>query len=163
MDLSNILTLINAVSDSSLSSFSLDDGSIKLNFETDKKSVADAHINENASSYNEVVTNNQVRTNNIVMPDITPVKLEDNKEDAYAEDANKIISPLVGTFYSAQTPQDAPMVKVGDKVKKGQVIGIIEAMKLMNEIECEYDGVVKEILVNNEDLVEYGQPLFVIA
>lgn len=163
MDLSNILTLINAVSDSSLSSFSLDDGSIKLNFETDKKSVADAHINENASSYNEVVTNNQVRTNNIVMPDITPVRLEDNKEDAYAEDANKIISPLVGTFYSAQTPQDAPMVKVGDKVKKGQVIGIIEAMKLMNEIECEYDGVVKEILVNNEDLVEYGQPLFVIA
>lgn len=163
MDLSNILTLINAVSDSSLSSFSLDDGSIKLNFETDKKSVADAHINENASTYNEVVTNNQVRTNNIVMPDITPVKLEDNKEDAYAEDANEIISPLVGTFYSAQTPQDAPMVKVGDKVKKGQVIGIIEAMKLMNEIECEYDGVVKEILVNNEDLVEYGQPLFVIA
>lgn len=163
MDLSNILTLINAVSDSSLSSFSLDDGSIKLNFETDKKSVADAHINENTSTYNEVVTNNQVRTNNIVMPDIAPVKLEDNKEDAYAEDANKIISPLVGTFYSAQTPEDAPMVKVGDKVKKGQVIGIIEAMKLMNEIECEYDGVVKEILVNNEDLVEYGQPLFVIA
>lgn len=163
MDLSNILTLINAVSDSSLSSFSLDDGSIKLNFETDKKSVADAHINENTSTYNDVVTNNQVRTNNIVMPDIAPVKLEENKEDAYAEDANKIISPLVGTFYSAQTPQDAPMVKVGDKVKKGQVIGIIEAMKLMNEIECEYDGVVKEILVNNEDLVEYGQPLFVIA
>ena len=54
------------------------------------------------------------------------------------------------------------MVKVGDTVKKGQVIGIIEAMKLMNEIESEYDGVVKQILVNNEDMVEYGQPLFII-
>ena len=69
-------------------------------------------------------------------------------------------SPLVGTFYAASGPDKDPYVKVGDTVKKGQVLGIIEAMKLMNEIESEYDGVVEAILVNNEEVVEYGQPLF---
>ena len=71
-------------------------------------------------------------------------------------------SPLVGTFYAAPSPEQPPYVKVGDSVTKGQVIGIIEAMKLMNEIESEKDGVIKEILVNNADVVEYDQPLFVI-
>ena len=67
----------------------------------------------------------------------------------------KITSPMPGNILSVN-------VSNGDTVKKGQVIGIIEAMKLMNEIESEYDGVVKQILVNNEDMVEYGQPLFII-
>ena len=67
---------------------------------------------------------------------------------------------MVGTFYSAPTPDAAPFVQVGKKEKKGQVLGIIEAMKLMNEIESEYDGVVEAILVENENVVEYGQPLF---
>ena len=76
-------------------------------------------------------------------------------------DSDKVVnSPLVGTFYNAATPESEPFVKVGDTVKKGQVMGIIEAMKLMNEIECEFDGVVEAVLVNNEDIVEYGQPLF---
>ena len=69
-------------------------------------------------------------------------------------------SPLVGTFYAAPSPEAEPYVKVGDTVKKGQVLGLIEAMKLMNEIESEYDGVVEAILVENEEVVEYGQPLF---
>lgn len=69
-------------------------------------------------------------------------------------------SPLVGTFYAAAAPDQEPFVKPGDSVKKGQVLGIIEAMKLMNEIESEYDGVVESVLVNNEEVVEYGQPLF---
>lgn len=73
---------------------------------------------------------------------------------------NLVTSPLVGTFYAASGPDKDPYVKVGDTVKKGQVLGIIEAMKLMNEIESEYDGVVEAILVNNEEVVEYGQPLF---
>ena len=71
-----------------------------------------------------------------------------------------ITSPLVGTFYSSSSPDAEPYVKAGDTVKKGQILGIIEAMKLMNEIESEYDGVVEAVLVNNEDVVEYGQPLF---
>ena len=73
---------------------------------------------------------------------------------------NVVLSPLVGTFYSSSSPDAEPFVKVGDTVKKGQVLGIIEAMKLMNEIESDFDGVVEAILVNNEDVVEYGQPLF---
>ena len=71
-----------------------------------------------------------------------------------------VTSPLVGTFYSASSPDAEPFVKEGDSVKKGQVLGIIEAMKLMNEIESEYDGVVEAVLIENEGVVEYGQPLF---
>ncbi len=73
---------------------------------------------------------------------------------------NVVVSPLVGIFYSAPSPEADNFVKVGDRVKKGQVLGIIEAMKLMNEIESEYDGVVEAILVKNEEVVEFGQPLF---
>ena len=71
-----------------------------------------------------------------------------------------VASPLVGTFYCASSPDAEPFVHVGDTVKKGQVLGIIEAMKLMNEIESEYEGVVEAILVENEEVVEFGQPLF---
>ena len=75
--------------------------------------------------------------------------------------ADKVVTcPLVGTFYSAPSPDAEDFVKVGDVVKKGQVLGIVEAMKLMNEIESDYDGVVEAILVKNEETVEYGQPLF---
>jgi acetyl-CoA carboxylase biotin carboxyl carrier protein len=80
------------------------------------------------------------------------------------EDANhkKLVSPMVGTFYAQASPDKPPFVKVGDKVKKGQTICIIEAMKLMNEIESEHDGEIIKVLVGNEDMVEYGQPLFLI-
>ena len=71
-----------------------------------------------------------------------------------------ILSPLVGTYYQAPTPDSPPFVQEGDMVKKGQVIAIVEAMKLMNEIESEYDGVVEAILVEDGSLVEYGQPMF---
>lgn len=73
-----------------------------------------------------------------------------------------VTSPLVGTFYSAPSPDAQSFVNVGDRVKKGQVIGIIEAMKLMNELESDFDGVIKEILVKDEDVVEFGQPLFIL-
>ncbi len=71
-------------------------------------------------------------------------------------------SPLVGTFYASASPDADPFVQIGDTVKKGQVLGIIEAMKLMNEIESDYSGTVRKILVNNGDLIEFDQPLFVI-
>ncbi|CAM3351083.1 acetyl-CoA carboxylase biotin carboxyl carrier protein [Rhodothermus bifroesti] len=72
-------------------------------------------------------------------------------------------APIVGTFYRAPSPDADPFVEVGDRVKPGDVLCIIEAMKLMNEIESEVAGVVKEILVENGQPVEYDQPLFVIA
>jgi acetyl-CoA carboxylase biotin carboxyl carrier protein len=72
----------------------------------------------------------------------------------------EIKSPMVGTFYSAPEPGTKPYVAKGDRVKKGQVICIIEAMKIMNEIESEFDGVVREVLADNAHPVEYGQVLF---
>lgn len=72
-------------------------------------------------------------------------------------------APLAGTFYRSPAPQEPPYVSVGQKVKAGQVLGIIEAMKMMNEILAQEDGVVEEILVENEEMVEYGQPLVVIG
>jgi len=83
--------------------------------------------------------------------------------EAVVEDlGKKIVSPMVGTFYHSPSPDKAAFVKVGDKVKKGQSVCIIEAMKLMNEIESEFDGEIVKILVENEQMVEYGQPLFVV-
>ena len=79
------------------------------------------------------------------------------------EKGQLVKSPLVGTFYNAPSPDSPAYVKVGDTVKKGQILGIIEAMKLMNEIETDYDGVVTEILIKNEETVEFGQPLFRIG
>ena len=83
------------------------------------------------------------------------VKVE-NKEENY-----KVIkSPMVGTFYASSAPDKAPFVKVGDKIHKGQVVCIVEAMKLMNEIESEFDGEIVEICVKNEEVVDFGKPLF---
>lgn len=75
---------------------------------------------------------------------------------------NAVTAPLVGTFYSAPSEGAEPFVQVGDTVKKGQIVGIVEAMKLMNEVESEFDGTVVSIPVNNGDIVEYGEPLVII-
>ena len=83
-----------------------------------------------------------------------------NVEEKVEENYKIIKSPMVGTFYASSSPDKDPYVKVGDKVKKGQVVCIVEAMKLMNEIESEFDGEILEICVNNQDMVEYGTPLF---
>ena len=73
-----------------------------------------------------------------------------------------VTSPMVGVFYAAPAPDQPPFVSMGDRVKKGQVLCIIEAMKLMNEITAEQDGTVREICAQNGELVEYGQPLFIV-
>ena len=87
----------------------------------------------------------------------------ESKAKSETKDGNKVKAPIVGTFYESAGPGKAPFVTVGSKVKKGDVLCIIEAMKIMNEVVSEFDGEVVEILVENEQLVEYGQPLFVIA
>ena len=88
------------------------------------------------------------------------VTLESNTSDI--DEGEELLSPMPGTFYSAPTPEDPSFVNVGDEVKKGQTLCIIEAMKIMNEIESEYDGTITDIKVNNGDPVEYNQTLFII-
>ncbi|WP_018660631.1 acetyl-CoA carboxylase biotin carboxyl carrier protein [Heyndrickxia acidiproducens] len=85
-------------------------------------------------------------------------------ETAPAEDKNlhKIVSPMVGTFYQAASPDDPPFVQVGSVVSTGSIVCMIEAMKLFNEIEAEVDGEIVEILVKDGQLVEFGQPLFLV-
>ena len=78
-------------------------------------------------------------------------------------DMTEVKSPMVGVFYAAPAPDAKPYVQVGDKVKKGDVLCIIEAMKLMNEIQADADGEIADICVQNGDLVEYGQTLFKIC
>lgn len=90
------------------------------------------------------------------------VNAEENTTSASVEQEEnykKIKSPMVGTFYSKPAPNAEAFVKVGDRVKKGQIVCIVEAMKLMNEIESEFDGEVIEICCNDEDMVEYGKVL----
>ncbi len=84
------------------------------------------------------------------------------KLDDKIQECNIVKSPMVGTFYSKSSPSAEAFVKIGSKVKKGDTLCIIEAMKLMNEIESEFDGEVAEILVKDEEAVDYGKPLFVI-
>ena len=80
-----------------------------------------------------------------------------------ADEGHALKSPMVGTFYRTPSPDAKPFVEVGQQVKEGQTICIIEAMKLMNEIECDKSGTIKAILVENGQPVEYGQPLFIIG
>ena len=86
---------------------------------------------------------------------------EKGETDTNNEDSTNIItSPMVGTFYIKPSPNSEPYVEIGSKIKKGQTVCIIEAMKLMNEIESEFDGEIAEILVKDGEAVEYGKPLF---
>ena len=103
-------------------------------------------------------------TQNSVQSNPSPVESEKTiaSDDNESFDGEDQLSPMPGTFYSAPTPEDEPFVSKGDVVKKGQVLCIIEAMKIMNEIESEFDGTIMKVNVNNGDPVEYNQPLFVI-
>lgn len=94
---------------------------------------------------------NKVVDNSIIQPAVSPSPINQKLVD--------VLSPMVGTFYRAPAPGESPFVAVGDRVKSGQSVCIIEAMKLMNEIEAEVSGQVMEILVQNGEPVEYGQPL----
>lgn len=147
MEINDIVRLMQAVSDNGLTCFKLEEGNIKLCIKKEKKTEAVC-----------------IREASTVLPAEPegPKEVKEAAEECQAGiDSDKVVcSPLVGTFYNAASPDAEPFVKVGDTVKKGQTLGIIEAMKLMNEIESEYDGVIEAILAGNEDVVEYGQPLF---
>ena len=87
-------------------------------------------------------------------------ELSSTEEDKEETDLHIIRSPMVGTFYRAPTPDAPPYVDIGDKIKKGDGVCIIEAMKIMNEIESDVKGEIVEVLISNEEPVEYNQPLF---
>ena len=139
MEYDKILQLINDFGNSKLNN-------IKLNFPDGTK--IDMSKNEEQVKVIENASNKE---------DYEIPKVEEKKEKT----AGKIItSPMVGTFYMKPSPNADPYVKVGQKVKKGDVLCIIEAMKLMNEIESEFDGTIKKILVKDGESVEYGKTLF---
>ena len=153
MEIKEIIQLIEAVSENALTSFELEQGNTKISIK--KKGPKVVQVAGAAGSVTgpaeEVVT--------VLDAQVQPAA-EPKKAAADIGSDKVVTSPLVGTFYSASSPDAEPFVKEGDTVKKGQVLGIIEAMKLMNEIESEYDGVIEAVLVGNEEVVEYGQPLF---
>lgn len=91
-----------------------------------------------------------------------PAGVPDALEHVHQAGLLAIVSPMVGTFYAAPSPSAPPYLQVGDRVRPGQVVCIVEAMKLMNEIEAEISGTIAEILVQNEQPVEYNQPLFLV-
>ncbi len=99
---------------------------------------------------------------NVSTKEIKNVETSEEKQEEKVEEGNLVKSPMVGTFYLKPSPNSNPYVQVGQRVKKGDVLCIVEAMKLMNEIESEWDGEIKEILVKDGEPVEYGKPLFVI-
>ncbi len=156
MEINDIIRLMQAVKENDLTSFRMEEGDLKLSIKKEKE-------REIVTISGSPVVQTEMAAgvfSQQAIPASTPpgVPVVAAGNDIYSE--KLVSSPLVGTFYNASSPESEPFVKVGDQVKKGQVLGIIEAMKLMNEIECEFDGVVEAILIGNEDVVEYGQPLF---
>lgn len=141
MEFSKIVELIHAVSEAGLSEFQMQEGNLNISMSANRCVVAESTV-----AVNRPIESAQAS----LQPPLAEAS------------GNTVKSPLVGTFYVAASPESAPFVKVGDHVTKGQVLGIVEAMKLMNEIESEFDGTVREILVKNEQMVEFGQPMFVI-
>ncbi len=169
MEIKEIMELMKAVSDNALTSFELEQGDMKLSMKREKKVVS--QLMPVAAGIPAQMTMPAIQAAELpgverpiqTMEDANGTGTENpgNEAGPGVVSADQIVTcPLVGTFYSSPSPEAEDFVRVGDPVKKGQVIGIVEAMKLMNEIECEYDGVVDAILVKNEEVVEFGQPLF---
>lgn len=155
MEMEKMIELIDAVSKSDLTGFKYEEEGIKLHL---SKKENTCYVTENLSAPVNAVTTSAAEIKKAAEGDQIP--------GTPAEETpvgNVVESPLVGTFYAAPAEDAESFVKVGDRVEKGQTLGIVEAMKLMNEIESDYSGTVAEILVNNQEGVEYGQPLFRIV
>jgi acetyl-CoA carboxylase biotin carboxyl carrier protein len=154
MSLDDMTTLIKAVSESGLDSFDYKEGDFSITL----------HANRTSSIYQQAAPASAPVA--LSMPDISMAMATAAETASGAEDDDDeafiIKSPLVGTFYAAPAQDAEPFVKIGDRVKKGQVLAIVEAMKMMNEIESDCDGTIADILVDNGSPVEFGQPLFKI-
>lgn len=145
MELENLLKLIETVSASELTGFRYEENGVKIDMSKKKEKL-------------QVVQSEP----ELIFAGKTVSSMDETVKEENTE-GEVVTSPLVGTYYEVPAEDAEAFVKVGDCVKKGQTLAIIEAMKLMNEIESEYDGVIKEIMVKNGQPVEYGQPLFRIG
>ena len=143
MDLEKIEGLVKIVENSSLTEFSIKDG--------------DTEITMSKLTPPPVIAAG-VPAAPLAAAPAQPTAAEEKAEAA--DEFELILAPIVGTFYSAAAPDVPAYVKVGDHVKAGQTVCILEAMKLMNEIQADYDCEIEAVLVSNEQKVEYGQPLF---
>lgn len=149
MKIEEIKELIQALEQSTLTSLEVSQGNDSVRLE---KNYTAAAVGQTAP---------------ISMP-VSPVPAAETATPAESTPApqfrgSAVTCPLVGVFYAAAAPEDMPFVAVGSTVKKGDVLCIVEAMKLMNEITAEKDGVITQICVENGQVVEYGQPLFYLA
>lgn len=155
-----IREIIRLIDESSINEFTYETNGTKISMKKSFEAKEQAMIEQKVQPIKEEISKiEEVKATDEVNVKTEPV----NTEPAEAEEANydyEIESPMVGTFYSAPNPESDPYVKVGDSIKKDTVVCIVEAMKLFNEIEAETTGEIVEILVENGELVEYGQPLF---
>ena len=158
MKIDEIIALAKAVAENGLTSLELEEEGVKLSLK--RKQEAPQFVTALQAAPASLQGESLQQSVPVLAPAAAQQTATAPAPAADIASDNVIVSPLVGTFYASSAPDAAPFVKEGDRVKKGQVLGIIEAMKLMNEIESEYDGVVEAILVGNEEVVEYGQPLF---
>lgn len=150
MDLRKLKTLIDLVSESGVAELEITEGEDRVRI-----------VNRNGAAPVQVhqpVTIAQPMPVPVPAPEVAPAPTP----TAPQQTGTPLTSPMVGTFYRAPSPGADPFVKVGDTVKKGQVVCIIEAMKLLNEVEADMDGTVKEVCVENGQPVEFGQSLFII-
>ncbi|MCI6042010.1 acetyl-CoA carboxylase biotin carboxyl carrier protein [bacterium] len=145
MDLEKIEGLVKIIENSSLTKFTYKEGDMKITM--------------SKLDHPPVVVTGSVPTA-APAPAAAPAGEESKSEEEEEDEKLFIVSPIVGTFYSAPAPDAPAFVKVGDQVKNGQTVCILEAMKLMNEIQSEFDCEIEAVLVSNEQKVEYGQPLF---
>jgi len=154
MDLRKLKTLIDLVSESGISELEVNEGE-------DRVRIVNAGSSAPAG---QVVYAHAAPTQAIpAMPAAAPAASAPAAEEAPAETGFVARSPMVGTFYRAPNPESPNFVKIGDTVKVGQTLCIIEAMKLLNEIESEHAGVIQQILCENGQGIEFDQPLFIIS
>ena len=130
--------------------------------------LEELEITEGEESVKLVKRTTQSNSSKEIKEQISSPKEEETEQQATNEkvqeiEGEEITSPMVGTFYTASSPGADAFVKVGDKVNEGDVVCIVEAMKMMNEIKSDFSGTVSKILVENSDPVEFGQPLFIIS
>ena len=150
MDLRKLKTLIDLVAESGVSELEVTEGEDKVRIVKNPAIPVATPIQ-------------QVYAPAPAAPAASPAAAPAAEAPAPAVEGHAVKSPMVGTFYRSPTPGAEPFVKIGDSVKEGQPLCIIEAMKLLNEIEADKSGVIKEILCENGQGVEYGQSLFIIG